>query len=83
MIYSAQIRAARGLLDWSRDDLVEASGLSRSTLQRMENGQGIAPGHAGNVWQVQQVLEAAGIVFLPADDSGGPGVRFRSTPDGR
>ncbi|MEP2758822.1 helix-turn-helix transcriptional regulator [Parvibaculum sp.] len=79
MIYSAQIRAARGLLDWSRDELVDASGLSRSTLQRMERGDGIATGHASNLWQVQQVLEAAGIIFLPADQSGGPGVRVRTT----
>ncbi|MBO6668029.1 helix-turn-helix transcriptional regulator [Parvibaculum sp.] len=77
MIYSAQIRAARGLLDWSRDELVAASGLSRSTLQRMEAGDGIAAGHGGNLWQVQQALEAAGIIFLPADQFGGPGVRLK------
>ncbi|MCW5726943.1 helix-turn-helix domain-containing protein [Parvibaculum sp.] len=78
MLYSAQIRAARGLLDWSRDELARRAGLGLSTVQRMERGAGIAQGHAGNLWRLQQTLEAAGVILLPADQSGGPGVRLAS-----
>ena len=66
MIYSAQIRAARGLLDWNRDQLAQAAGIGLSTVQRMEKGEGLALGQAGNIWRLQAALEAAGIVFLPA-----------------
>lgn len=81
MIYSAQIRAARGLLDWNRRRLAEAAGLGISTVQRMENGEGLALGHAGNVWRLQAALEAAGVVFLPANEKGGAGVRLRDPAD--
>ncbi|MEQ8327929.1 MAG: helix-turn-helix transcriptional regulator [Parvibaculum sp.] len=77
MIYSAQIRAARGLLDWSREELAAAAGLGLSTVQRMEKGDGPARGHAGNVWSLQAALEAAGVVLLPADETAGPGVRLK------
>lgn len=80
MIYSSQIRAARGLLNWSRDDLAAAAGLGLSTVQRMENGEGLARGHAANVWALQAALEAAGVVLLPADETGGPGVRLKDRP---
>lgn len=35
----AQIRAARGLLGWSQNDLAEASGLSRRTIASIELGE--------------------------------------------
>jgi DNA-binding XRE family transcriptional regulator len=37
-IEGCHIRAARGLLDWSMHDLAQASGLSLSTIRRLENG---------------------------------------------
>jgi transcriptional regulator with XRE-family HTH domain len=33
-----QLRAARGLLDWSRAELSEASGLSPETIKNIEHG---------------------------------------------
>lgn len=80
MIYSAQIRAARGLLDWNREQLAAAAGLGLSTVQRMERGDGLAQGHAGNLWRLQAALEAAGVVFLRGDHEVGPGVRLRTLP---
>lgn len=77
MLYSAQIRAARALLDWNRERLADAAGLGVSTVQRMEKGEGLATGHASSIWRLQAVLEVEGILFLAADDAGGPGVRFR------
>lgn len=83
MLHSAQIRAARGLLGWSRDDLAAKAGLGLSTVQRMERGDGIAQGHAGNLWRLQQTLEAEGVIFVSADQVAGPGVRLSAPqPEG-
>ncbi|WP_375450602.1 transcriptional regulator [uncultured Devosia sp.] len=76
MIDAAQIRAARALVEWSQGDLVARSGLSLTTVKRMENAA-IGPGKssAENVAAVQRSLEAAGIQFIP-ENGGGAGVRL-------
>ena len=38
MITAAQLRAARGLLDWSRSDLSKASNISPETIKNIEHG---------------------------------------------
>jgi len=38
MITAAQLRAARGLLDWSRGDLAKASNVSQETIKNIEHG---------------------------------------------
>ncbi len=38
MIYAAQIRAARALLNWSQGDLAERAGVSKQSVNRIENG---------------------------------------------
>jgi DNA-binding XRE family transcriptional regulator len=38
MITAAQLRAARGLLDWSRSDLSKASKISQETIKNIEHG---------------------------------------------
>jgi len=38
MITAAQLRAARGLLDWTRSDLSKASGVSPETIKNIEHG---------------------------------------------
>jgi PAS domain S-box-containing protein len=38
-ITARHIRAARALLDWSREDLAKAAGLSLSTIRRIESGE--------------------------------------------
>lgn len=81
MIYSAQIRAARGLLGWSQADLATAADIGLSTVKRMEASAGLLQAHGGNIWAVQQALEKAGIVFLQAGAGEGPGVRLREAPE--
>ena len=76
MIFVAQVRAARGLLDWNQTRLAEATDLALSTIKRMEGSEGILRGNSENVWKVQKALEAAGIKFIDEDDGGGPGVRL-------
>ena len=75
MRYSAQLRAARGLVDWSQSRLADAAGVALSTVRRMENSEGRLRGTADNVWKVQQALEEAGVVFIDRN-GGGPGVRL-------
>lgn len=62
MVTSAQLRAARGLLNWTVRDLSEAAGVHRNTITRIETEQ-TAPGPA--IVAIKKALEAAGVVFLP------------------
>ena len=38
LVYAAQIRAARGLLNWSQGELAERAGVSKQSVTRIENG---------------------------------------------
>lgn len=75
MITSAQIRAARALLDWSRSDLSEKSGVGASALMRLESADGIPSGNIKTFEAVQRALEAAGVEFIGTPEDG-PGVRL-------
>ncbi|MFK0335347.1 PAS domain-containing protein [Rhizobium sp. NPDC090275] len=63
---SAQIRAARGFLDWTAQQLAEFSGVSFSTIRRMEASH--ASVRADSVQQVRATFEKRGIVFVAGDD---------------
>lgn len=80
-MYANQIRAARALLNWSQNDLVKRTGLSLTTIRRMED-DGIGPDRssAGNVALVERTLEDAGVLFQDNGEmlSGGPGVRLNA-----
>ncbi|WP_367160159.1 helix-turn-helix transcriptional regulator [Kozakia baliensis] len=73
-IIAAQIRAARGLLAWSRDDLVANSGVPKSTLVRVEDE--VSSPRAATLEAIRTALEAAGVEFVP-ENGGGAGVRLR------
>ena len=75
MITSAQIRAARALLDWSRQTLSERSGVGISALMRLESANGIPGGNIKTFEAVQNAFEKAGIQFIGTPDDG-PGVRL-------
>ena len=79
MLKANQIRAARALLNWSQSELVEKSGLSLTTIRRMEDDKiGPERSTAGNVATVTRIIEEAGITFLTDGEhaDGGPGVRI-------
>jgi len=71
-ISSAQCRGARGMLNWTRADLAEASGVSPRALADFEadNRHPIRSTLAA----IQRALEDAGIEFTNGDQ---PGVRLR------
>ncbi len=70
----AQIRGARGMLDWSMGDLAEAAGLSVSTVKRMEMVEP-QPLSESAYATVRSALEASGVRFL-FDGERGRGVWF-------
>lgn len=76
MIDAAQVRMARAALKFSVRQLAEKSGIADSTILRFETGRGAIL--ATNLGRLQTTLEDAGVVFIPADTQGGPGVRLRS-----
>ena len=75
-----QARAARGLLNWSRDQLSAASGVPERTTARFESGE-TTPRRA-TIAAIRQALEAAGVEFI-AENGGGPGVRLVVERSGR
>lgn len=66
MLDGRQIRAARAMLGWSREDLLKAAGISMSALLRMERGQ--ADSRGSTLSKVVHALVKAGIEFLNRDD---------------
>ena len=71
-----QCRAARGLLDWTQEELAGRAGVSRSTVRGFENGQHEL--HRGSAAVIRGALEAAGVILLDPDQETGPGVRLRT-----
>lgn len=69
----AQCRAARGLLNWTQDDLGAAARVSAVRVRNFENEK-TAPQRA-SLDVMRRALEAAGVEFT---ESGPPGVRVRS-----
>lgn len=73
-IIPAQVRGARGMLEWTREHLSTVSGVPIRTLTRLETGLVQRP-HAKTLRAIREALTAAGIEFIEGGGSG-PGVRF-------
>ena len=76
MINAVQVRMARAGLGLSVRELAERSGVADSTILRFETGKGAIL--ATNMARIQKSLEEGGVAFLPADASGGAGVRLKA-----
>jgi PAS domain S-box-containing protein len=70
----AQIRAARGILNWSVRDLAEKAKVSGSTIRRLEESDGAASPGEPTIEPIRQALQKAGIEFL-FPPAGKPGLR--------
>ena len=70
MITSAQIRAARGMLDWSRTDLAAKSGVGFSSMMRLESAEGVPGAQFKTLEAIQKAFEKAGIEFIGTPESG-------------
>lgn len=76
MITSAQIRAARGMLEWTRTDLAEKSGVGFSSMQRLESANGVPGAQFKTLEAIKDAFEKAGIEFIGSPDEGA-GVRWQ------
>lgn len=71
-ISTAQMRGARGLLNWSQQDLSERTDISSTSIGSIENG--ISTPRESTMQAITKAFEDAGIEFLPND-----GVRKRAS----
>ncbi len=74
MITPAQCRAARGLINWTQDDLAKAAEIGVVTVRLFETGK--AEPRSATLTVLRQALEAAGVQFIPKN-GGGAGVRLK------
>lgn len=70
----AQIRGARGVLNWSVRDLADRAGVSPAIIRRLEERDGAPCDPEGAMARIKAALEAGGIEFL-FPPLGKPGVR--------
>lgn len=76
-----QIRMARAALGWGAGELAESLDLHEADVERIEAGTDADPVALA---RLRALFEANGVLFLDADEAGGPGVRVaagRTEPD--
>ena len=74
MISPSQCRAARGLLDWSQQDLADQSEVGIVTVRQLEGG--IHKPRRATLRVIRQAFESAGVEFID-ENGGGAGVRLK------
>ena len=74
MITQAQCRAARALLDWSREQLAETSKVGLRTIVDFERSARDPREVTKDA--LRRALESAGVEFIE-ENGGGPGVRLK------
>jgi len=72
MMTGAQIRAARGFLDWTTRDLGKKAKVHFNTIHAIERGKSIAKPET--LAAIRKTLEKAGVQFINGKH---PGVRMR------
>jgi transcriptional regulator with XRE-family HTH domain len=75
MITGGQIRAARALLNWSAQTCADQCGVTRNTIQRLEQAESVPATRAQTLLELQRAFEAHGVVFIGTPEDG-PGVRL-------
>lgn len=70
----ATCRAARGLLDWSQQDLADRAGVGITAVRTFERGK--SSPMAQNLAALARSIEAGGVEFIDPN-GGGAGVRMR------
>jgi transcriptional regulator with XRE-family HTH domain len=75
MLTASQIRSARHALNWSVNELSANSGVSPSTIKRIESSKGVPNSNIPTVAALRASLESAGIEFIGAPDDD-PGIRI-------
>ncbi len=77
MISSDQVRAAKALLRWSGEDLASKSGVSLSTIRRVEASEGVPESqNVKTLMLIKKALEEGGVEFIGSPEDR-PGVRLK------
>lgn len=75
-----QIKAARGALGWSVQDLADRTGVGTATISRYELADAVPHSRKGNLEKIRAAFEAEGIEFIGAPENR-PGIRIGKSPD--
>jgi transcriptional regulator with XRE-family HTH domain len=75
MLTASQCRAARGLLDWTQQDLADAARIGVATVRLFEGEATEA--RPATLTVLKQAFEMAGVEFTNGDQ---PGVRLTKAP---
>ena len=78
-VTAGQVRAARGLIGWSQEDLASRSKIGRATIADFESGK--REPYQTTLLTIRAALESAGVIFVE-ENGEGPGVRLRKTSQG-
>ena len=73
-----QMKMARAALEWDAEALAHKAGVAEAVVSDVERGIDADP---ATLQALQAALEAAGLEFIPADGTAGPGVRLRTASD--
>lgn len=71
-----QVKLARTAVGLGVRELAAAADVAPSTIQRFESGRGDM--QSRTLDKVQRALETAGVIFIPSDSAGGPGIRLKA-----
>ena len=74
MITPAQCRAARGLLDWTQQQLADTARVGVVTIRQVEAG--VAAPRRATLQVIERAFELAGVELIN-ENGGGAGVRLR------
>jgi transcriptional regulator with XRE-family HTH domain len=69
-----QVRAARGLIGWSQEELARQAKIGRATVSDFESGK--REPYSATLDAIRHAIESAGVEFI-AENGGGAGVRLR------
>ena len=75
MLTGSQIRAARALLNWNASDVAEKIGVTRQTILRLEQSDGVPASKTQTMLALQKVFEEGGVEFIGSPEDR-PGVRL-------
>ncbi len=75
-----QLRAARSLIQWSREQLAKAAGVSAVSIKTFELGS--SDPRLSTLTALRAALAKEGVIFLEANADHGPGVAFKASADG-
>ena len=72
---------ARAALGWGVRDLAKAADVSANTVFRIENGRNVP--NPATLKTIKHAFEAAGLIYLDADETAGEGVRLKVSAEAK